>query len=357
MEFFPHETKLKFMELPRVVLIGPDALHDVPSTFQHLKLPRSAMVICDRTTIDIAGNKVIELLKTNGFDCHSVIIEKVDEETVSRVTKQVDETGVQTLIGIGGGRPIDIAKYCSAMRELPFFSIPTATSHDGIASGRAAISFGDVKASIEAHPPLAVIGDTGIIANSPYKLTASGCGDIIANYSAVADWKLAHRIKGEEYSNYAAVLSLQTAEMLLETIDQVKPNSEDSARFLLKALVTSGIAMSIAGSSRPASGSEHMFSHALDKISGSPGLHGEQCGVGAIMMMYLHGQDWEKIKTSLQKVKAPTTAKELGVNDEEVINALVKAHEIRPERYTILGEGLSRECAIEAATTTGVIGS
>jgi glycerol-1-phosphate dehydrogenase [NAD(P)+] len=184
---------------------------------------------------------------------------------------------------------------------------------------------------------------------------ASGCGDIIANYSAVADWKLAHRLKGEEYSNYAAVLSEQTAEMLLGNIDRIAPNEEESARVLLKAVVTSGIAMSIAGSSRPASGSEHMFSHALDKVAKKPGLHGEQCGVGTIMMMYLHGLEWERIRDALVAIKAPVSAKELGVSDDELVEALTIAHEIRPERYTILAEGLSRDTATEVAEITNVI--
>jgi glycerol-1-phosphate dehydrogenase [NAD(P)+] len=92
----------------------------------------------------------------------------------------------------------------------------------------------------------------------------------------------------------------------------------------------------IAGSSRPCSGSEHLFSHALDRVSEKPSLHGEQCGVGAIMMMYLHGGDWRKVRSALHAIGAPTTAKELGVTNEEIIEALVGAHAVRPERYTIL---------------------
>jgi len=122
-----------------------------------------------------------------------------------------------------------------------------------------------------------------------------------------------------------------------------------------KALVSSGVAMSIAGSSRPASGSEHKFSHALDRIAKKPALHGEQCGVGTIMMMYLHGGDWEAIRNALLTIGAPTTAHALGVTDEEVIEALVHAHEIAPERYTVLGDsGLNFEAAEKLAKTTKV---
>jgi glycerol-1-phosphate dehydrogenase [NAD(P)+] len=115
--------------------------------------------------------------------------------------------------------------------------------------------------------------------------------------------------------------------------------------------------MSGAGSSRPCSGSEHLFSHALDRDEARTSLHGEQCGVGAIMMMYLHGGDWRRLKTALSTIGAPTTMRELGVSRDELIRALVEAHAQRPDRYTILGDnGLTREAAEHLATVTGVLG-
>ena len=123
--------------------------------------------------------------------------------------------------------------------------------------------------------------------------------------------------------------------------------------------------MSVAGSTRPASGSEHMFSHMLDHLGprillagrkNKKPLHGEQCGVGAIMMVYLHGGDWQKIRKTLKKIGAPTTSEQLGVSKKNIIEALVKAHEIRPERYTILGEtGLTHDAAKKVAKITDVI--
>ncbi len=114
--------------------------------------------------------------------------------------------------------------------------------------------------------------------------------------------------------------------------------------------------MCIAGSSRPASGSEHLFNHALDLVANYPALHGEQVAVGTIMMSYLHGIKWRRIKRIVKKLGLPTTAKELGVKDVDVIKALTIAHRIRPERYTILGEsGLTWEAAEKLARVTGVI--
>jgi glycerol-1-phosphate dehydrogenase [NAD(P)+] len=171
----------------------------------------------------------------------------------------------------------------------------------------------------------------------------------------VKDWELARKLRGEEFSEYAAALSLMSTEIILNSATQIKPNLEDSVRLVLKALVSSSVAMSIAGSSRPASGSEHKFSHALDAIAPKPALHGEQCGVGTIMMAYLHGGDWQRIRQALQSIGAPVDARGLGVEDQYIIQALLRAKDVRPERYTILGEGLTKKAAQELAKVTMVI--
>jgi glycerol-1-phosphate dehydrogenase [NAD(P)+] len=147
-----------------------------------------------------------------------------------------------------------------------------------------------------------------------------------------------------------------SAKIIMDSAETIKKGGEENVRKVVKALISCGVAMSIAGSSRPASGSEHKFSHALDMIAPSPALHGEQCGVGTIMMMQLHGRDWEHIRDALISIGAPTTAKDLGIEDEYIIEALVRAREIRPERYTILEEvKLDEKQAEKLARETGVL--
>jgi glycerol-1-phosphate dehydrogenase [NAD(P)+] len=170
---------------------------------------------------------------------------------------------------------------------------------------------------------------------------------VISNYTAILDWELSHRLKGEPVSEYAIALSKMTAEIISKNADLIKPHSEESAWTVIKALLSSGVAMSIAGSSRPASGGEHKFSHALDQIAPGKGLHGEQCGIGSVITMYLHGGDWRGIRTSLKKIGAPTTPKEMGISDETAARALVLARTIRPERFTILDMGVTEEVAEE----------
>jgi glycerol-1-phosphate dehydrogenase [NAD(P)+] len=132
---------------------------------------------------------------------------------------------------------------------------------------------------------------------------------------------------------------------------------EESAWIVTKALVSSGVAMSIAGSSRPASGAEHLFSHQLDRIAPGKALHGHQVGVGTVMIEYLHSGEaggYRDVREALSGIGAPVTAEELGVTEEEVLEALTSAHEIR-DRYTILGDGVSEAAAREVARVTGVL--
>ncbi len=349
-------SKYKITELPRNVVAGHGVLPGIPEHCIRLGLPGSVLIVADEVTRKIAAQSILDSFKENGFEADIICITEADSETVSTVQEIASGIGDVFLAGVGGGRPIDTAKCASFNAKLDFISIPTAASHDGIVSSRASIMVDGVKESLEAQTPVAVFADTEILAKSPFRMLAAGCGDIISNKTAVLDWKLAHKMRQEEFSNYAATLSEITADILIENAAQIVPGSEESAWQVVKALVSSGVAMSIAGTSRPASGSEHKFSHALDRIAKTPGLHGEQCGIGSIMMMKLHSGNWEAVRDALATIGAPTKASQMGVSKEEIIQALVMAREIRPDRYTILGhEGLSPERAEKLAEDTGVI--
>ncbi|MHC1585239.1 MAG: NAD(P)-dependent glycerol-1-phosphate dehydrogenase [Candidatus Syntropharchaeia archaeon] len=343
------------MELPREIVVGHDAILNVGDVCKKLKLSGTALIVADSLTKKIAGETVEEILFDAGYNVQISEIDSSNDYEIEKTKEIAEETNADFMLGVGGGKSIDVAKLASTEERIPFLSIPTAASHDGIVSHRASIKRGGKPVSVEAQAPIAVIADTGIIASAPYRLTAAGCGDIISNYTAVKDWELARKLRNTPYSEYAAALSLMTAKIIVDSCDLIKPGLEESARIVVKALVSSGVAMSIAGSSAPASGSEHKFSHALDRIAPEPALHGEQCGVGCIMMMYLHGGDWEKIRDSLKKIGAPTDAKGLNIDEEYIVEALVRAHEINPDRYTILGTGLTREAAEKLASVTGVI--
>jgi len=335
--------KSKWMQLPRDVVIGHDVLGQIPSVCEDLKLGKSALLISGKGTMDLAGSEVRRYLSAK-YDIRSFIAEEISAAVIKDAENAAAD--VDFLIGVGGGRVIDTAKIVSYNLDRQFISVPTAASHDGIASARASVTTVAGHTSLEAHPPVAIVADTGIIASAPHRLLAAGCADVISNYTAILDWELAHRIKGESMSEYAIALSKMTAEILVNNAHLIKPHQEQSAWFVTKALVSSGVAMSIAGSSRPASGGEHKFSHALDKLAPGKALHGESCGIGTIISMYLHGGDWRGIRASLKTIGAPVTPADLGIDDETVVEALLMAKTIRPERFTIFDMGLTRESAM-----------
>lgn len=343
------------MQLPRDVLVEHGAIESIGDVCRDLKLHGNALIVTGKTTKDVAGKWVLEVLEEAGNSAEMVLTSSPTMEEVERVREIAREYSANYLLGVGSGRSIDIAKLASTRLQLPFISVPTAASHDGIASSRASILDNGRKASAQANAPMAVVADTRIISEAPFRFLAAGCGDIISNYTAVLDWELASRLRNEYFGEYAAALSRMAARVIIESAGSIKPELESSARLVVKALVSNGVSMSIAGTSRPASGSEHMFSHALDRLAPKPALHGEQCGVGAILMMYLHGGDWQEIREALKTIGAPTTAEELGIEDKYIVEALLNAHTIRPERYTILGSGLTRSAAEKVAKVTKII--
>jgi glycerol-1-phosphate dehydrogenase [NAD(P)+] len=334
--------KSKWMQLPRDVVIGHDVFGQIPSVCEDLKLGNSALLISGKGTMRLAGNNVLKILN-NHYTVKPFLADEISLPVIKKAEKAA--AGMDFLVGVGGGRVIDTAKIVSYNLDLQFISVPTAASHDGIASSRASVPTVDGHASLDAQPPIAIVADTGIIASAPHRLLAAGCADVISNYTAILDWELAHRVKGEPMSEYAIALSKMTAEILVKNSHLIKPHQEQSAWFVIKALVSSGVAMSIAGSSRPASGGEHKFSHALDRLAPGKALHGESCGIGTIISMYLHGGDWRSIRASLKSIGAPVTPAEVGIDDAIAVEALLMAKTIRPERFTILDMGLTRESA------------
>jgi glycerol-1-phosphate dehydrogenase [NAD(P)+] len=337
--------KLLEVELPNRVIIGKKALDKVGDLCKDLGLKGSATIFTGQNTIEIAAKKVSEILESYDYKTSLEII----NVNASNTKLNSDFT-----VGVGGGKAIDAAKIAAKHNGIPFISIPTAMSHDGIASNRAVVN---ETYSIPAVMPTGIIIDTDIILKSPYRLTASGCGDTIAKLTAVEDWKLANREKGEYISEYAANINKTSADLIIKSAKSIRKLEDRGLRNLIEALVFSGISMSIAGSSRPASGSEHLFSHALNVLyPNKTSLHGEECGVGTILCSYLHEMDWERIVKALKIIGAPTNNEELGIPKGLLVKALFKAKDIRNDRFTILNyKKIDIKKAEMIARATGVI--
>jgi glycerol-1-phosphate dehydrogenase [NAD(P)+] len=353
------ESRLHRINLPSKVLVGSRILHRIPEYLEEAKVTReyNVGIVTGPTTYKVAGHIVEEALANAGYNVRVWKLSDASVKTAEKLAEEARSMGITVYLGVGGGRSIDLAKYSSATNNGYFISIPTAASHDGIASPFASLKGTGRPTSVKAQTPYAIIADIDVISKAPIRLNRAGVGDLIGKLTSVKDWRLAHRLKGEYYGEYAAQLALLSAKHVLRYHEAIASGNPDGVRVLIEALISSGVAMCIAGSSRPASGSEHLFSHALDILAPGKALHGEQVAIGTIMMLYLYGDPlWRKVKRIMKKIGLPTTAEELGIPPEIIVKALMIAPKIRPERYTILGEnGLTEEAAWRLAKETGVI--
>lgn len=342
------------MELPRLIEIGEKNIGDFGKFVNSLNKSKKISLISGTNVTKIIQKKIESSLKSNKIKFVWHMSGNNTIPAINTIQKDVKKDQSDLIVGIGGGRSVDTAKMIAFNLDKPFVSVPTAASHDGMASPFVSI-VGDKPHSIVASAPLGVFVDIDIIRKAPPKLLASGCGDLIANIIAVKDWRLGHEKTGEYYGRYSADLALMSAKIVMENSSYYAKNGLD-VRIIVEALISAGVASCIAGSSRPCSGAEHLFSHALDKIAPGRGLHGEKCGIGSIMMAKLQGQDWKKIVKTLKDVGAPTSAKQIGLKSEEIVTALMIAQELRPERYTILKEiEMTEKKALNLAKVTNVI--
>jgi len=341
------------MELPRKILIGENNISDVGNFLVGLSGPKKVSLVSGDRVRKIADEKISTSLSDSKIKYVWNRSISNDIEAAKKTLFDIKKDKSDLIIGIGGGRSVDIAKMIAFTLKKPFVSIPTSASHDGIASPFVSLRR-DKPYSIIATAPLGVFVDIAILKKAPRRLLASGCGDLMAKVTAVRDWELARDEIGEYFGTYAANLASMSAKIVIDNSKNFKKNPD--VRMIVEALISSGVAACIAGSSRPCSGAEHLFSHAVDHLRPGIGLHGEKCGIGAILIAKIQGQDWKKIVQMLKNVGAPTKAKEIGLEPRILAKALTIAQSLRPERYTVLSKvKMNEEKAIEIAKSTGVL--
>jgi glycerol-1-phosphate dehydrogenase [NAD(P)+] len=237
------------------------------------------------------------------------------------------------LIGFGGGKALDVAKYVAFLSRLPYIAVPTALSNDGFCSPQSSLEFKGKRRTFPATMPYGVVIDSEICLNAPHKLWLAGIGDLVAKITAVYDWKLAFKTKGTQVDDFAALLSDATVFQLM-----AKPEHDlEGIRLLGTALMLNGIAMEICGSSRPASGSEHLISHALDLTSRKPRLHGLQVGLASYIVSQLQGgRETERIARLFDAIGFWETFKGDPLNRQEWITAFKLAPTVKADFYSIL---------------------
>ncbi|PTX94023.1 dehydrogenase [Spartobacteria bacterium LR76] len=255
---------------------------------------------------------------------------------------------VDAIIGFGGGKALDVAKYVAFLSRLPYIAVPTSLSNDGICSPQSSLTVAEKRRSFPSSMPMGVVIDTRVCLGAPEVLWHSGVGDLVAKFTAVADWKLAFHAKGEPVDDFAALLSDASVYQFIG-----RPAYDlEGMRLLGSALLLNGISMAICGSSRPASGSEHLISHALDGLSKRPRLHGLQVGVASYLMSLIQGQGVSETIAGLFEATGFWRTIEADPFDRaEWLEAARIAPTIKAEFYTVLS---SRNCLpdIEHALAT-----
>ena len=225
------------------------------------------LVIADENTFSAAGERTLnalsgKVIKKVIFDGKTILIP--NEQAIDKVNENID--GIDLIIGIGSGVIQDLSKYVSCFKKIPYMVVATAPSMDGYASDGAAMILGGMKETVKAWLPRVIIADTDVLKNAPMDMIRAGYGDIIGKYSALCDWKLSRVVNDEYFCDY---IYDTTYEMIMNTQKNAKgllKRDEESIRLLFEALVIVGIMMSFAGSSRPASGSEHHLSHFFEIV-------------------------------------------------------------------------------------------
>jgi glycerol-1-phosphate dehydrogenase [NAD(P)+] len=263
-------------------------------------------------------------------------VEAATVDSAVSLGKRLRAGAYEAVAGIGGGRTIDVTKFAAQMAGIPMVSVATNLAHDGIASPVSSLEHESGKSSYGVAPPVGVVVDLDSVRTAPARLIRSGIGDAVSNLSAVADWELAAAEAGELIDGLAVTLARTAAHAVLH-----QPGSADSDEFrsmLAEALILSGMAMTVAGSSRPCSGGDHEILHAIEQLYPGAGTHGELAGVGALFCTWLRGDAGAAALLSdcLARHCLPRTPAELGLSLADFTKAVLCAPGTRPGRYTIL---------------------
>nr|WP_027871313.1 iron-containing alcohol dehydrogenase family protein [[Eubacterium] cellulosolvens] len=319
-----------------VLKIGSGKISEVQSTLEKSSISGKILYVADPYVDSLYGAVIRPQMEAVG----QIIEQRVDNNAISYamdLAECVISADVSCIVTMGGGKTLDIGKYAAFVSKRPFLSIPTSMSHDGIVSPIAVLKRKDGKTrSLGCAMPSMMIMDTELIASCPSQLIKAGIGDTISNYMALKDWDFAVARGKDEMNGYAYMMARTALDAILKTqYDHICP---EFLGVLANSLVMSGIAMDYAGSSRPVSGSEHLFSHALDYFCEKQNLHGLNVALGTVAVLKMIGEDPTEVVDYLRKFEVDVHPERMGISEDTFVYCMQHATEMRKNRYTYLHE-------------------
>jgi len=319
-----------------ILKIGPGKIKEIEITLKNSNIAGKVLYVIDPYVDSLYGSVVRPQIEEVGC-IEEQIVENNTIEYAMDVAERVIATDIDFIVSMGGGKTLDVAKYAAFVSKRPFLSIPTTMSHDGIVSPIAVLKRRDGKPkSLGCAMPSMMIMDTELIASCPPQLIRAGIGDTISNYMALKDWEFAVSRGKDEMNGYAFMISRTSLDALMKTqFDCICP---EFLEVLANSLVLSGIAMDFAGSSRPVSGSEHLFSHALDLFCDKQNLHGFNVALGTVAVLKIIGEDSKDVIRYLKKFEVDINPEHMGITEDIFIYCMQHALEMRNNRYTYLNE-------------------
>ena len=331
------------ISIPVILKIGSGVLKEI-GTYLKAEGLEQVVIYFGNGLIDMFGIDVMNSLKKAGITVLEYKeLDSVDIDDIIQLAFAIPNKAT-AVISIGGGKVIDAGKYAAFLRNLPFISVPTSSSNDGFSSASASLIVHGKRTSVPAKLAYGIIVDTEVIKTAPQKYIYSGIGDMISKITALYDWIFEEQHGAGVVNDFAVMIAKKAVNSFVRTpYESIQDNL--FLKELLDSLAMSGIANEIAGSSAPTSGSEHLISHALDKILEVPQLHGIQVGIATYIMAKVQNHRYIRVNTVLQETGFWDYAATLGMKRADFLEAIDMAPSIKPHRHTYLHEEQYREAA------------
>lgn len=260
----------------------------------------------------------------------------------------------ELIVGVGGGKVLDVAKYIGFLNDMPFLSVPTAPSNDGFSSSGCSLMINGRRRSVPAKMPFGILVDIEIVKSAPMNLIYSGIGDLISKITAVYDWQFEERNGRTRVDDFAVMIAKKSVNSIVR-MDLGNIRDDFFLKELVDSLTMSGIAMEIAGNSAPASGSEHLISHGLDKLAEKPQAHGIQVGIATYIMSKVQDHRVPRVAKFLTETGFFQYVKGLNMRADDFVQAIEIAPLIKPDRYTTIHIPENREKAIRLLKEDAVL--